>query len=65
MTLYLSVPASEPREGIVRYSVQVLPTWLLLARLARHPLAEATTLAALSVFLGLLTTLYVNSFWVA
>jgi hypothetical protein len=65
MTLYLSVPASEPFEGIVRYSLQVLPMWLLPAVLARHPLAEAVTLAGMGVFLGLLTALYVNGFWVA
>ncbi|MBI4495189.1 MAG: hypothetical protein HY690_20630 [Chloroflexi bacterium] len=65
MALYLSVPAAEPFEGIVRYSLPVLPLWLLLARLARRPLVEAATIGTLGMFLGLLTVLYLNSFWVA
>lgn len=65
MALYLSVPASQPLEGLVRYSLPVLPVWLVAARVARHPFLEGTLVGILAVFLGLLTALYVNSFWVA
>lgn len=65
MCLYLSVPAAEPLEGIVRYGLSVLPMWLALARLARHPLAEAAVVACSAAFLGLLTALSINGFWVA
>ncbi|MBI3964315.1 MAG: hypothetical protein HY329_01670 [Chloroflexi bacterium] len=65
LVLYLSVPASEPFEGFVRYLLPVTPTWLLLAHLARHPLVEGILLGLLAALLGLLTAFYVNGFWVA
>lgn len=65
LALYLAVPAAKPFEGMLRYVLPVLPIWLLVARLTRHPLLESAAVAILAVFLGLLTALYVNTFWVA
>jgi hypothetical protein len=65
LTLYLTIPASEPLDGVLRYMLPILPVWLLPARLLRRPSLEAAALGLESAFLALLTALFVNSYWVA
>jgi hypothetical protein len=65
LILHLSLPAYKPFDGMLRYTLAILPTWLLLARLARHPAAEGAIIGALAALLGLLTALYIRGHWVA
>lgn len=65
LALYLSLPAFRPLDGMLRYTLPVLPLWLLLARVARHPAIEGGVIGALATLLGLMTALYVKGYWIA
>lgn len=65
LALYLSLPAYEPLDGMLRYSLAALPIWLLLARMARHPALEAGILGLLTTLLGLLTAMFIRGYWIA
>lgn len=64
LSLHLSLPAYKPLDGMLRYTLSVLPVWLLLARLARHPAIEGSIVGALAAFLGLLAALYIKGHWI-
>lgn len=65
LLLYLSVPAAEPLESMVRYVLPMLPLWLVGARITPHPALEVLAIGASAALLSLVTALFVNSYWIA
>jgi hypothetical protein len=64
LTLYLCLPAEEPLKSFLRYSLPVLPLWLLLARRCRPPLLEPLLVGLMAAVQGLLAVLFVHGYWV-